>query len=265
MENKSSDGVRKSVGGMEGNISARMRLIREELGLTQSEFSEKIKIHTQSLSKIERGAVKASESVISKILISFPEVSKSFIIDGTGSPLKSIKSSKSHSDDGFYSIPRFEVEMAERYGEKMHKEKTLKSVAFRKEWIDRLTGNPERLVLFEVVNDFMEPILKEHDLILIDRSQQRLIEGKLFFVRIDDQYSARVVEVCQVFSKSEDGTESQEAIRTQIVLRYEDNRSEDTPIDIRYHEPGSKIGPTIEGPMVKSEVIGKIIWLGREV
>ncbi len=62
----------------------RIRQIREALGLSQSEFAERLGIHKQMVSDVERGKQKRFNSQIEKSLADIFGVNLSWLLNGSG-------------------------------------------------------------------------------------------------------------------------------------------------------------------------------------
>ena len=65
--------------------------------------------------------------------------------------------------------------------------------AFRWEWLAR-RGNPDAMVLMDVVGNSMEPEIKEGDTVLIDQSQQDVYAGSIYAVGVEDTVLVKRVE-----------------------------------------------------------------------
>ena len=62
----------------------RIKLILKEKGLTPSSFADKIQVSRGAISHILNGRNEPSKDTIDKILNAFPDISKSWLWDGTG-------------------------------------------------------------------------------------------------------------------------------------------------------------------------------------
>ena len=65
--------------------------------------------------------------------------------------------------------------------------------AFRWDWLRR-KGDPNRMVLMDVVGDSMEPLLEQGDTVLIDQSQNTLISGRVYALGVEDTVLVKRVE-----------------------------------------------------------------------
>ncbi|THB68122.1 MAG: helix-turn-helix transcriptional regulator [Desulfovibrio sp.] len=65
--------------------------------------------------------------------------------------------------------------------------------AFRWDWLNR-RGNPDSMVLMDVMGNSMEPEIKEGDTLLIDQSQQDVFAGSIYAVGVEDTVLVKRVE-----------------------------------------------------------------------
>ena len=65
---------------------------------------------------------------------------------------------------------------------------------FDRTWLAR-KGNPERMVAMEVVGDSMSPELEPGDNILIDQSQNRVVDNNLYVVGLADSLQVKRIQV----------------------------------------------------------------------
>lgn len=65
-------------------MNERIRLLIEQLGLTQAEFAERVKVQPSTLSNALRGRNEVSNSIIIKIHEAYPEVSINWLMFGEG-------------------------------------------------------------------------------------------------------------------------------------------------------------------------------------
>ena len=65
---------------------------------------------------------------------------------------------------------------------------------FDRSWLAR-KGNPARMVAMEVVGDSMSPELEPGDNILIDQSQDRIVDNNLYVVGLTDSIQVKRVQV----------------------------------------------------------------------
>jgi len=76
----------------------RIRKVVEYSGLNQNLFAEKIAVAAATLSNILKGKTKPSLEIVQNIRSAFPELNSLWLLDGTGSMLKSESSSLEEND-----------------------------------------------------------------------------------------------------------------------------------------------------------------------
>jgi len=59
--------------------------------------------------------------------------------------------------------------------------------AFRTDWLRKIAGSTNNLLLVDVVGDSMERVLHDGDSILVDRSRNKISDGKIYVVSYGDE------------------------------------------------------------------------------
>ncbi len=95
----------------------------------------------------------------------------------------------------FVPIPRLDVEASAGHGSLVQSEEGTGSHAFNRKWLARRGLNPKDLAVISVAGDSMEPDLHDGDLILINRADQVLRDGRIFAVRYSDQLFVKGVQL----------------------------------------------------------------------
>ena len=106
--------------------------------------------------------------------------------------------------------------------------------AFQREWLSA-KGRVEDMVLMDIFGTSMEPELKDGDTILIDQSQKNILAGAVYALGIDDTIMVKRVEKHP----------------NKLVLLSDNNKY--APIFLEHEEADSV------------RIIGKVIWVGREL
>ncbi len=108
---------------------------------------------------------------------------------GAGEPYAQLASGGS----GFHKIPKVRARLGAGGGSFEVDDRVSEYYAFRSDWLRR-KGDPNRMVLMDVVGDSMEPLLEEGDSVLIDQSQNSLISGRIYALGVDDTVLVKRVE-----------------------------------------------------------------------
>lgn len=103
--------------------------------------------------------------------------------------------------EGFILVPRYDVTGSMGNGHVIHSEQIVDHLAFRSEWVRTELGtSPKNLVLISAVGDSMEPTLRAHDLLLIDRSVLSVKQDAIYAFAVDGEL--RVKRIQRLFDGS---------------------------------------------------------------
>lgn len=105
--------------------------------------------------------------------------------------------------------------------------------AFRRDFMGLSHISSRQSVLMDVTGDSMEPLLTEGDTLLVDKSDQDIMDGKIYVVTLGDELRVKRIH------KSLNG----------LILRSENPRYPDIPVE----------GPDLE----TFRVHGRVRWFGR--
>jgi len=84
---------------------------------------------------------------------------------------------------GYSLLPRFDVAASAGPGLFADEEQVVDWMAFRTEWIRRAVGaRPSDLCLITAIGDSMEPTIRSGDLLLIDRSIDRILDDAIYVI-----------------------------------------------------------------------------------
>ena len=128
--------------------------------------------------------------------------------DSPGAPAHHIKADQGppatvESDDSrevathphFVAIPRYDVESAGSGGVFVDQEVATGYYAFSRVWLKRRGLTVGKLSVIPVTGDSMEPDLREGDLVLVDHTQTRPHDGRIYIVRYSDRLYAKHVQM----------------------------------------------------------------------
>lgn len=145
---------------------------------------------------------------------------------------------QTHLEDQFVYVPHYKIEAAAGFGSIIDSEQIINYLAFHKDWIrNRLRVSLEGLALINVIGDSMEPTLRHNDLILIDMAQRTIKDGLLYVLRIENNLIVKRLE------RLLDGT---------IKLRSDNAIYSDQLLNPKNED---------EHP----QIVGRVIWFGREI
>lgn len=103
--------------------------------------------------------------------------------------------------EGFVLVPRYDVAGSMGNGQVIHSEQIVDHLAFRAEWVRTELGtSPNSLVLISAVGDSMEPTLRAHDLLLIDRSVMTVKQDAIYAFAVEGEL--RIKRIQRLFDGS---------------------------------------------------------------
>ena len=149
-----------------------------------------------------------------------------WLLTGMGEPLMD-------KDNAFKSISVVEARLSAGGGSLEVGAETVDEVPFRLDWLHR-KGVPDKMVMFKISGDSMEPVVHDGDTVLVDMSRKEIVNGKIFAIGVDDAIVLKRVE------KKED----------HIKLISENNT----------YPPEIHSADQTQG----FRIIGKMIWSSRE-
>jgi phage repressor protein C with HTH and peptisase S24 domain len=223
---------------VKSEIGSRIKLTRGKN--TQKEFAEKLSFSSSYLSEVESGKTKPSLEMLLKIS-QITNYSLHWLLTGQGPLFIEATELMVREDSAFYEVldgftvisnlaledeAGMEVQGIEQGGAERY--------AFRRQWL-RSKGKVEDLVLIEARGDSMDPTIADGDVVLIDRSKKQVVVGNMYALRSKNAVMAKRLQPIG-------------AARIKVMS---DNKLYDSyEIDL---EAGD------------IEIIGQVIWIGREV
>lgn len=230
------------------NISQKIKILRNQLGLSQNEFANQLDTLPTTISKYERGEIKPSFDFLAKLGNKF-NTNLNWLLTGEGEMFRNRKgdpmlskrteinqtkgegNETEHSKkDGFVFIPLYDAKAAARAGYINSDENIEDFLAFKQSWIkNNLKSNIDDLFLIHVIGDSMEPTLKEGDIVLGDKGKINLKNG-IYIIREDEELSIKRLQ-----------------FKGNQITVISDN----------------KIYPAYD--KTNSDIIGKAVWFGRKI
>ncbi len=136
----------------------------------------------------------------------------------------------------FALIPGYNVEVAAGVGTFPGGEESTRKLAFRHKWLRYRGLKPEHLVLVFAKGDSMEPTINDNNTLMIDTSNRELMDGHIYVIRTDGHLIVKRIQ--KLWNKG--------------ILLLSDNKE--------YRE--QQIEPNEADDL---EVIGKVVWIGKDV
>lgn len=139
--------------------------------------------------------------------------------------------------DGFVLVPRYDVRGSMGNGQVIHSEQIVDHLAFRADWVRTELGtSPNNLALISAVGDSMEPTLRAHDLLLIDRSVQSVVQDAIYAFAVEGE------------------------LRVKRMQRLFDGRLEIKSDNAEYTT--ETLSPEQAGSI---NIVGRVVWFGRRM
>ncbi|MCK9195473.1 MAG: helix-turn-helix domain-containing protein [Syntrophales bacterium] len=187
-------------------IGKRIKDLRKELGMTQEKFGKEIYRDKSIISKIENGEVELSTSIRQAICRTF-DVREEWILRGVGEKTKAshnaaleeltvelVTRKVPHPDHEFVYIRQVNGKISAGGGLMPDNSADIKA-AFRRDWIKKRGGNPDKMSLIKVSGDSMVPTLLSGDLVLVDHGRNSIAsQGGIYAISIDNEIMIKRVQ-----------------------------------------------------------------------
>ena len=207
-------------------IGDRIRKIEELFRLKSKDFAEILRISQSHVSEIESGKAQPSKSLIRAISFAFG-ISEKWLVTGEGPIFEGVPLGM------FALVPRYSIKVSGGVGHEVIETKIEEIYAFRKDWLKK-KGNPNQMVLVKASGDSMEPTICDGDLVLVDRERTTIRNERIYVIRIENQYIVK-------------------------RLRTTGNKIE-VLSDNRLYPPFE-----LDLSLENVEIVGEVIWIGREL
>ena len=178
----------------------RLKLVREEAGLSQEELAKKIGSSKTSIQSYERGHLPKGDKLLSlsdALSCSIDWLLKGehctvYVAPTVGSGASLATPSKETLVD-FVMVSKVRARLSAQDGSFEKNDDPIGKTAFRSSWIDP-KGQKDKMVLMDIAGDSMAPTLEDGDTVLIDQSQTEVIAGKIYAIGIDDEVVTRIID-----------------------------------------------------------------------
>lgn len=140
--------------------------------------------------------------------------------------------------DQFVYVPHYQIQASAGFGSDIDSEQIIDHLAFHKNWVrNHLRVSAESLALIHVVGDSMEPTLHADDLILIDMGQREIKDGLLYVLRIENNLIVKRLE---------------RLLNGQVKLSSDNHNYSEQIVDPK-------------NPDERPQIVGRVVWFGREI
>jgi phage repressor protein C with HTH and peptisase S24 domain len=224
------------------DVFTRLRIAREHSGMSITEMAEHLNMSFPGYRDNENGKRTPKSSVIEGFIKLGYDAN--WILTGEGQMLlssqPSLESAPETDEESEFSdfvlIPGYSVQVAAGAGTFPYDEQPSRKLAFRKKWL-KFRGLCEKdLVLVFARGDSMEPTINDNDTLMIDTSKRDLSDGSIYVIRTDHHLIVKRVQT----------------LLNQTIVLISDNKSYQS-INVKLDEAKDL------------EVIGKVVWLGKDL
>jgi len=171
-------------------ISERLREERNRMNLTQRDFAllAGVKESTQRNYEAERSVPDANyfasvahavdvQYIITGERSAVPQSQRSILEANAGLGTAAYR-------DRFALVPRYRVEAAAGHGAANDADEILDHMAFQRQWLRAIGVEADSAAVIMARGDSMEPLIRDGDLVILDRAQTELCDG-VFVIRRD--------------------------------------------------------------------------------
>lgn len=181
------------------SASERIREAASIKGMNIKEFAEALGVSYRTV----QNYISGERGIGSDFLAAAAErlgVSATWILTGMGEPLVTANHPIECLSDGkntvsdFDLIPRHQVAASAGHGATVADEAVSGHYAFNRKWLTRRNLNPKTLAVISVRGDSMEPRLRDGDLIVLDKSQTEIADGRAFVLRLGTDLVVKYIQ-----------------------------------------------------------------------
>ncbi len=168
---------------MDKKLGDRIKIARQQAGITQGELAKKLNIAYSTLNKYEKGHRVPDAELLGQIA-NILKCDPGWLLTGKESPI--VREPEGTEGEEFVYVPVVRGEIAAGAG--LVPDNTVEiRIAFRSDWIRR-HGDPRKMSLIRVSGDSMEPTLYSGDLVLVDHDRNYLDPaGGLYAITMRDE------------------------------------------------------------------------------
>jgi phage repressor protein C with HTH and peptisase S24 domain len=213
-------------------IAERVVKRRQQLGLSQSALARRLNVKPQSIQQLEAGQVARPRYLLE--LARALEVDAEWLVSGQTGGMQPAAAPGQANE--FALIPVYDLSASAGAGSFFDQENVLYHLAFRQQWLKAASNAPlASLAVLQASGDSMEDTIRHGDTLLVDRTQTSPRIDAIFVLRWDGQLLVKRVKA--------------DPARKKLTL-LSDNARYGAVEDIRPED---------------LDVLGRVIWIGRQV
>ncbi len=209
---------------------------------TQKDVADALSITQPPISDAKKRGIFPAEWAL-KIASTY-NVSTDWLMTGEGSMTRdsgvsergSVNNGMKSRDDYIY-VPRYDVQASAGHGAINENEAVVDHLAFKQDWVKtKLGADPKALALITAKGDSMEPTIEEDDLLLINTAVNEVQDDGIYCIKNDSTLQVKRI---------------QRMMGKELVVK-SDN-------------PAYKEFTVGEGQLDLLQVVGRVVWYGRQI
>lgn len=190
---------------MEIKLFEKIKLIMSKCNLKQADLASVLGVSLSRIKALTTDRVKKLDQAEIKALVGKLNLNANWLATGEGEMFQANEpkpvAAAPSAPEGFILVPRYDVIGSMGNGHVIHSEQIVDHLAFRAEWVRTELGtSPNNLALISAIGDSMEPALRAHDLLLIDRSVLSVKQDAIYAFAVDGEL--RVKRIQRLFDGS---------------------------------------------------------------
>jgi|SRR5699024_6907694 len=172
------------------SIGDRIKEERIRKGLTQQEFADYLDVGKRTIWEWEKGSTHPNAVHLSKL--EAINIDTHYIITGNKNHKASWAEAIQHNE--YIYVPVYDVEVSAGFGRQVNGEDCKKYHAFRKKWADYHGYKLNDLIVVKAVGDSMIPIIQDGEFLVVNRSRNTPLSGKIFVIRVRNELKVKYIE-----------------------------------------------------------------------
>lgn len=162
----------------------RLEAILKEQGMTQAQLADKAGYTARHLSVTKNSGGEISEKMFNRICGALGMAPSEFLQD-----------SANKIEDDYFPVPYREASGGMGGGSFVGSKKVKSFISLQRSFLFSKTNSLESLSFINAFGESMAPTIPPDAIVLIDESQREPVNGKIFFVMLNDVYLIKRIEV----------------------------------------------------------------------
>lgn len=230
MSDKKNNSERPILEKRIGQFSERLKLVMNNESVLS--FSQKVGVSEGTIRNLLKNGLPRLDNLVA--IAEAGNVNIEWLATGEGKPNKDLLA-KNNEMDEFALIPGYNIQISAGNGSQGEQEQVTRKLAFRHKWL-KFKGLKEKdLVLVFTKGDSMEPTISDNNTLMIDTSQQQLVDGSIYVIRNNEHLVVKRI---------------QNTLKGFYLIS--DNK-EYEKVEVTYNEADDL------------KIIGRVVWVGKDL